>query len=89
MLRPLLHKVQKVEWPEAHIGGLTAVASFRGDSREEAEQKLDFLLGQEGRRQLEQTLDRLERGVLVAFMGIGIASVILLVYLFSAFHLLG
>lgn len=80
MLRPLLHKVQEVEWPEAHIGGLTA---------EEAEQKLDFLLGQEGRRQLEQTLDRLERGVLVAFMGIGIASVILLVYLFSAFHLLG
>jgi hypothetical protein len=80
MLRLLPHNVQEVEWPEAHIGGLTA---------EEAEQKLDCLLGQEGRRQLEQTLDRLERGVLVALMGIGIASVILLIYLFSAFHLLG
>lgn len=80
MLRLLPHNVQEVEWPEAHIGGLTA---------EEAEQKLDSLLGQEGHQRLEQTLDRLERGVLVAFVGIGIASVILLIYLFSAFHLLG
>ncbi|HEU4740272.1 MAG TPA: hypothetical protein VFS50_01585 [Meiothermus sp.] len=80
MLRLLPHNVQEVEWPEAHIGGLTA---------EEAEQKLDSLLGQEGHQRLEQMLDRLERGVLVAFVGIGIASVILLIYLFSAFHLLG
>ena len=80
MLRPWPHNAQEVEWPEAHIGGLTA---------EEAERKLDSLLGQESHQRLERTLDRLERGVLLAFIGIGMIAVVLLIYLFSAFHLLG